>query len=356
MQNKINIDNYEAFLLDHLEGNISKEDLFELQVFAAQHPHLNIDLNDLELVALGTDEISFENKDSLKKTGISDEKFVAYIENELNPEEKQTIDTLCTNDEKLAKDLKLFRNTIIKADVSIVFENKNTLKKRETKVLWLFSREVLAAAASVILIMGLWFIFRNFVPGNETLNSQKIKGIGKNTIALHKNGSAPSFTVEKTNDDIINANNNSVAYSNVKQKVNSPKEDPELMANNTSKENSPKENFPVTNTVAISNTMAVNNAVTVNKDNSNKQEPVKAAVNPNTRPYVILEKAYDEDEKQLASNEKNGFWKKAMKALNGLNKLGVKRVNGTENTQSNNEEYLLSMGNISIENKRYNAE
>jgi hypothetical protein len=358
MQNKINIENYEAFLLDHMEGTISKENLFELHVFAAQHPHLNIDLNDLELVALVTDEVSFENKDGLKKAGISDEKFVAYIENELSPEEKQKIDVLCAKDEKSAKDLKLFHHTIIKADTSIVFESKNELKKQETKILWLFSREVLAAAASLILIMGLWFMFRNFVSGTETLNSQKINGIGKaNTITLHKSGSASSFTAEKKNDDILkHTNNNPVAYSTVKEKNNSLKEERELIANNTAKENTPKENFPVTNTIAVSNTIAVNNVVTANKDNSSKQEPVKTSVNPNPKPYVILEKAYDEDEKQLASNVKGGFWKRAMKALNGLNKLGVKRVNGTENTQSHNEEYLLSMGNISIENKRYNAE
>src|ERR1041384_3493662 len=143
MKNKISIDNYEAYLLDYMEGNLSKEDLVELQIFAAQHPHLNIDLNDLELVELVEDEVKFENKNSLKKAGISDEKFVAYIENELTAEEKQNIDALCSKDEKSARDLKLFQHTIIKSDAAIVFEGKNKLKKQETKVLWLFSREVL---------------------------------------------------------------------------------------------------------------------------------------------------------------------------------------------------------------------
>jgi hypothetical protein len=359
MQNKINIENYEAYLLDHLEGTISMEDLLELQVFATQNPHLNIDLNDLELVELSTDEINFENKESLKRVGISDEKFVAYIENELSREEKQNIDALCAKDEKLAKDLRIFKHTLLITDTNIVFEDKNKLKKQETKVLWLFSREVLSMAASLILIMGLWFMFRDFIPGNETLNSQKINGTGKmNSVALKTSETLPVSTVdtnEQVKQDNIGSttNSNPVAYSkNKPEKISAPKENQELMANTTptgSVHNDPKN--------------IGNETINKKEENNLEKEAAKYASNNSTdtkaqaaKPYVIIEKSYDEDEKQLAANEKPGFWKKAMKALNGLNKLGVKRVNGTESAQSQNEQYLLSMGNLQIQNNRYNAE
>lgn len=360
MRSKINIDNYEAYLLDHMEGNLSREEILELQAFAAQHPHLNIDLNDLELVELVTDDVQFENKEGLKKVGISDEQFVAYIENELEPQKKQEIETLCASDEKLAKDLKLFQHTIIKADLSVEFEGKNQLKKQETKVLWLFSREVLAAAASLILIMGLWFMFRNFIPGKETFNATKINGIGKiKPITLHKTETASTFSAAGSKQELASAaNTNSVALSTKTEKLNESKEDPSLFANNAPVEKvnnrDPKEEIK-------------NN--TPKKEENVEKEPVKYASSDPAKknsadtkaqtlsqPYVIIEKAYDEDERQLASNEKNGFWKKAMKTLSGLNKLGVKKVNGTETTQSNNEQYLLSMGNLSIEKNRYNAE
>ena len=67
MANKINIENYEAFLLDYMEGNLSTEDFVALQMFSAEHPHLNIDLNDLELVELETEKIHFNEKENLKK-------------------------------------------------------------------------------------------------------------------------------------------------------------------------------------------------------------------------------------------------------------------------------------------------
>ena len=41
---RINLDNYEAFLLDHMEGKLNVQDLAELKAFSLLHPELNIDL------------------------------------------------------------------------------------------------------------------------------------------------------------------------------------------------------------------------------------------------------------------------------------------------------------------------
>ncbi|MBP7809501.1 MAG: hypothetical protein KA163_09425 [Bacteroidia bacterium] len=347
MANKINIENYEAFLLDYMEGNLSTEDFVSLQMFAAQHPHLNIDLNDLELVELETEKIHFNQKENLKKPLVSEEQFVAYIENELSTKEKQNLEAICISNDALAKELRLYKSTIVSADANIVFEKKNSLKKQETKVLWLFSREVLAAAASLILIAGLWFMFKTFTPlGTETLNSEKIKGNSTiKTFAIRSNGSTPSYTVEKANDSF--ANTNQVAYSNTKinkeNKVEEPKEIKTLIATNT------KENIPNTPKEIITD---------IKPDNITNNTTTKFATTTvsNTQSYIITEKAFDEDEKVLASNEKKGFWNKAMNALNSLNKLGVKKAKGTETVESNNEQYVLTMGNFKVENHKYNAE
>lgn len=339
MANKINIENYEAFLLDYMEGNISIEDLVALQIFAAQHPHLNIDLNEMELVELNSDTVSFEGKNNLKK--VSDEQFVAYIENELNAEEKQNVETLCNLNPSLATELILYKKTLLSADETIVFENKASLKKTETKVFWLFSREVLAAAASLILIAGLWFVFKGSL-GTTELNSEKINGNSTiKTFALRGYTSAPSYTVEKRNDN--NVNNNPIAYSNTVE-IAPKNENEALLTNNTPKENkdnTPKEVSP-----------------NIIKENIPETEFVKVADNnTSSKQYIITEKAFDEDEKVLATNtSKKGFWAKAMKALNGLNKLGVKKAKGTETVQENSEQYVLTMGNFKVENHKFNAD
>ncbi len=341
MANKINIENYEAFLLDYMEGNLSTAGLVALQMFAAQHPHLNIDLNDLELVELNSESVSFNGKDNLKK--VSDEQFVAYVENELNAKEKQNIDQLCSTNETLSNELKLYKKSFVIADEKIVFENKAELKKQETKVLWFYSREILAVAASLVLIFSLWFMFRSFNSFDSTLNSEKIKGnIKVKTFALKSNSSTPSYTVEKIKGNAVI--NNQVAVSNTVE-IAPPNDNTPLITNNTPKEN--KEETP--KEIITPN---------VNKENTPDNNPVKVASTNTvtTKQYIITEKAFDEDEKVLASNTKKGFWSRAMKALNGLNKLGVKKAKGTETTQNNSEQYVLTMGNFKVENNKFNAE
>ena len=137
MSEKINIKNYEAFLLDYMEGNLSEENISLLKDFAASHPELNIDLEDTELVSLEKDESIFTSKENLKKTGpstgsgtglITDELFVGYIENTLSKEEKNKVEQICSEDKVLANELRIYKNTILSAETNIVFENKESLK------------------------------------------------------------------------------------------------------------------------------------------------------------------------------------------------------------------------------------
>ena len=66
--NRINHDNYEAFLLDMVEGTISAADREELMLFMAAHPELDMDLDGLEFATLDDEGISFPHKEDLKKT------------------------------------------------------------------------------------------------------------------------------------------------------------------------------------------------------------------------------------------------------------------------------------------------
>ncbi len=58
--------NYEAFLLDYIEGNLSPEMRAELMLFFENHPELKEDLDDFELVSTNPEEIIFKDKESLK--------------------------------------------------------------------------------------------------------------------------------------------------------------------------------------------------------------------------------------------------------------------------------------------------
>lgn len=64
----INMDNYEAYLLDAVEGNLSASDRDALTAFLAAHPELNIDLDEITLFYLPEETpVVYPYKSSLKK-------------------------------------------------------------------------------------------------------------------------------------------------------------------------------------------------------------------------------------------------------------------------------------------------
>ena len=69
MKTNITIDNYEAYLLDYLEGNLSPDEAEQLKAFVVAQ---GLDWNELteELPHLDAPQIEFENKERLKKKGV----------------------------------------------------------------------------------------------------------------------------------------------------------------------------------------------------------------------------------------------------------------------------------------------
>ncbi len=349
MATKINIENYEAFLLDYMEGNLNKEDALLLQQFVVLHPELNIDLNELELVELTEEGSVFENKNDLKKSAaalVSEEHFVNYIENTLESDEKIIIEQLAATHPELNKELTLYKKTILTADASIVFENKCALKK-EAKVIWLFSRQTLSMAAAILLIFGFWILFKFYSPIE--------KGI-----ELSNNSPKATFSISPKEE--ISVQENQVVETNKETILNSSKKNNLAVV---SKFKKAKETVSVNNSTlpAIAdNTVAAVITETTSITTNTNTTIANSVISPSkenkiNNTYIITEKAFDEDEKTLAvNNPKKGFWSKAKKALSGLNQIGLKAVNGTENNVSNSDQVVLSLGNFSVENKKYNQE
>jgi hypothetical protein len=57
---RINLNNYEAFLLDYLEGNLDEESRYELEAFLKDHPDLASDLDDFEDLRLTPENVDFD--------------------------------------------------------------------------------------------------------------------------------------------------------------------------------------------------------------------------------------------------------------------------------------------------------
>ncbi len=127
----INSTNYEAWLLDFVEGRLSSSETGLLRAFAQSHPELNIDLEDLDLFYLESDtEQAFDTKADLKKSELSKEIaeqiLFEAVEDETQLEKAEQI---LSDYPALAIDFKAYKKTKLKPDLSIVFDDKIGLKK-----------------------------------------------------------------------------------------------------------------------------------------------------------------------------------------------------------------------------------
>ena len=159
---RIDMHNYEAYLLDFSEGNLGSEMQIELELFLIQHPELNVDLGELQFVELGKEEVSFPQKNNLKKSEfalVSETQFISYIENQIPLNERLLIEKSCVLNPLLSDELSLYQQTIILADTSIIYPNKNELKRRAGIIWFDFSVSQYAAAACVLFLIGLFILW-----------------------------------------------------------------------------------------------------------------------------------------------------------------------------------------------------
>jgi uncharacterized protein YbcI len=128
--NKINIHNYEAFLLDHFEGRLDAASTAELEAFAMAHPMLEIAFGAHSLPWLEKDKTGADFKDALKKAHTYSDEIIAYLEGMLSPEEKNVFEKKLESDHELSNDVARFRKTILLQDKDEKYPGKEKLYRK----------------------------------------------------------------------------------------------------------------------------------------------------------------------------------------------------------------------------------
>jgi len=64
---EVNKNNYEAFLLDYIERNLSAEMTAELMLFLQQNPAIELGIEDFKIISLKNEEEKFDAKNALKR-------------------------------------------------------------------------------------------------------------------------------------------------------------------------------------------------------------------------------------------------------------------------------------------------
>ncbi|MEO6904347.1 MAG: hypothetical protein ABI315_14500 [Bacteroidia bacterium] len=183
---KINKINYEAFFLDYHEGNLSPQQVADLLLYVAQHPEFKKEFEGFENISIeNKSAIYFENKNQLKKQiALSDEQLIGAVEGTLTVSELDKFNQQLKTDLIAQRSFKMYQHTKLVADTTINFENKNSLKHKESKVIRLFA--YFAIAASILLLIGL-FIFNNNNQSAQLITADLKKSNVKEILPVQKN-------------------------------------------------------------------------------------------------------------------------------------------------------------------------
>jgi hypothetical protein len=134
--NRINFNNYEAWLLDYAEGNLPAEDTAELLLFMEQHPELQTDVDNLMEFTLPSDEIiSADFKHRLhKEESAFRERFeslcVAFYDKKITAAEKNELESILKQNPNWTKEFNAFALVFIQQDSNVEFTAKSSLKKQ----------------------------------------------------------------------------------------------------------------------------------------------------------------------------------------------------------------------------------
>ena len=280
---KIGKHNYEAFLLDHMEGNLNEagtkalfaffetypdlkpeflddiesislepehisfkeknelkhiEEEREEQVIAyveglltgtekaafekqlQTDPLLQLLVNDYKKTILSTAEVSFAFKNNLKKTLIPEETLIAYAENSLSVKEKTEIDFQLKNDVVAADLLSLYSKMKAQADTTIVYPGKELLKKKPLVIYLNTDWKPLSLAASIVLLFGLFWMMKNsFVAGDRKAEGS-LAGKSGNSYLKQISSDTDKLT------EVLNSLPNNSRYASNKANVSQIKKNP----------------------------------------------------------------------------------------------------------------------------------
>ncbi|MAX82069.1 MAG: hypothetical protein CL843_18055 [Crocinitomicaceae bacterium] len=174
----INHNNYEIWMIDYLDGNLSSAEEAVLFAFLKSNPELKEDLTLMEgthLIPNAKESTSiYKHKNLLKKEVRSvgnvsqanyEDLFIAYHEQLLLESEKEEIHSFLTLNPFLKRDFELYGKVYLPKE-TYVFADKSLLFQETTKVIPFYQKRVLyqaAAAATIALLISVGFYNSDFI-------------------------------------------------------------------------------------------------------------------------------------------------------------------------------------------------
>jgi len=175
---RINRNNYEAFFIDYLEGNLDNKMVNDFIEFLQQNPDLKEELSLIENVSIELEEITFDKKELLLKEKYDSEKefnntAIAELEGDISLSEKAKFEKYLLAHPDKQKEANLFRLTKLHPHQSVTFGKKHKLYHRTVgKTVFHWSLRV---AAVIIVALSVYTFIDN--SPDQIITENKFTGI-----------------------------------------------------------------------------------------------------------------------------------------------------------------------------------
>ena len=219
MKININIENYGAYWIDYLDGNINSEQEEALFAFLESNPEIAGNLIDPEDYALPIIETKYPGKSNLRSENQTENLLIAKIENEISVENDAFITKEINENPKVAQSYSIYKKTILLADSSIVFPDKESLKKTVRVPMFRYIGSI-AAAIAIVFVAG-YFLTRD-VDVNTNGTKPLTSGLEfmipdvriNNDSSTHNNLVEDVNSIEYTANNVINSTTNNAGEFN----------------------------------------------------------------------------------------------------------------------------------------------
>lgn len=171
---KIHLKNYEAFLIDYLDGNLSAAEVREVEDFLAGHPHILSELEELRQHKIPNEETDKSYTSGHLFRSLNDKKVtaqnigeysIAYFEGDLDVESSQKLEDAVAADRELREEFLLHKKIRFTSDKTISFPGAKRLRHKSSRKSIVFWTYGIAAAA--VLLFGV-FTLRIFSEAIES--------------------------------------------------------------------------------------------------------------------------------------------------------------------------------------------
>lgn len=191
---KIDLNNYEAYFLDFMEGTLSAEEKHDLWAFLALHPELKAEMEaDFGAVELLPEKVVFEEKENLKidagnliiTANTVDDLMVASVEGQLTKKHEADLKDYVKH-HNLTSTFAYYKATVLKPDTRIVYEEKEKLKVKTGVVISMRFITRVAAVAAVGIVLVTLAISNWNSPGTITGETPNFISDAKSQVLLER--------------------------------------------------------------------------------------------------------------------------------------------------------------------------